>query len=207
MEPLPHEWFLRITKAGGKPFSSPSRVISTLEGAGDSAGVVAEGSVRQELRCCICWQNPLLTKAKEHGSGACPMLASFNKLRKKAKLLLLVTTRVGLVGTLGRESVTAESVAQDYEEYRQEVSGVIAGLESRLRLVKAATGLQPGAGVAGPSAAPEKRKKKKKDMTKGKVIGHSGARAGGGAKGKKKYGPPPPNTSTNVPSGITECEE
>src|ERR1700761_1379610 len=105
MEPLPYKWFLCIIRAGRKPFLSPRKVTSALKGVGDSVGVVVKASVQQELHCCICWQNLLLTKAKKHGSGAFPMLASFNKLRKKAKLLLLVTMIVGLVGTLGKEPV------------------------------------------------------------------------------------------------------
>ena len=112
--------------------------------------------------------------------------------------------------------MTAESVAQDYEEYKTKVEGVIAGFKSRLRLVEAAAGLQPGLGAAGPSTTSEGKKgrKPKKEKAKGKMIGQSGARAGGGAKpgqpggskraGKMRHVPPTPGSNTNVPSGIME---
>ena len=217
MEPMLHKWYLRVVGAGGKPLSKPAWITALLRGAREGvARCVDRDSVWQGLRCCVCWQAPLFTKVKDHGTSGCPLLATFNKVRNNAKLVPLAPTPLGLSTTPKKVQVKVEEVEEALERMHIEVQGELADLKKRLVLMEQGQSQKRKAEEVPASAPPEKKKKKsKKEKAKGSLGGQTGvpvegaAKPGNSGKGKRKgkrRASPPPSNRTNVPSRLADWE-
>jgi hypothetical protein len=183
MEPLSHKWFLCLVRRSGSPLASSEWVTDTLKGEGESAKFVVKDTVWQGLRCCICWQSPLYSKAKDHCTESCPFLSSINEMRKHSNYVPITPCHLGLSATSERLPVQLEDLAKEAKKRDKEVQDKLKSLETRLASLEVKTGTK-----AEPSAALERKKKNsKKEKVKERHGGHSGVQAGE-QKGKKKSG-------------------
>jgi len=176
-------------------------------------GRVVPDTVWEGLACCVCWQGASTTKSKDHGALRCPLLASFNKVRKNARLAPVDITSKGLSAGLQKAPVGVETVEKDVRKVEKELKGIISALEKRLVLVEKQAGLKRKAEDSQSSAPPEKKRKKSgKGKAKGTEEEQSGGqqsvRAKGKGKGKKKkHGPSTSSHNTNVPSAVASWED
>jgi hypothetical protein len=75
---------------------------------------------------CICEQSPWFEKAKVHHGGQCPLLTTFNRVRKGVNLRPIALTQNRFVASLQREPVKVETVTKDAEKGLKELRGEMA---------------------------------------------------------------------------------
>lgn len=211
MEPLSHKWFLQLTRQSGAPLGSPDGAMTLLQGNTEAAKFVVKDTVWQGLQCCICWQSPLYTKAKDHGTERCPLLLSMNEMRKGANLVPVSLSRLGLVATTERLPVKVEDLEKKAKKRDKEMRDTIKALQTRMSLMEDFTGINAD---PPPVALERRRKNSKKEKVKERHGGHSDVRAdpvqsgSGRQRGKRRQTDPPPSSSnSNVPSSISAWDE
>ena len=132
-------------------------------------------SVWRSDSCGFCWQNAVMSKGgKTHSTLSCPLLSTFNKVRKNANLIPITISREGVSASLKKNAVKAESVAKDVDKWQKEFRGMLSAFEKRLGTVEKKCGIKRKADEAESSATPKKKK--------GKKESGNGAETGGNPK-------------------------
>ena len=215
MEPLSHRWYLRLTRRKGKALPSPLIITEWLKKM--TRGMVVKESARDGLCCCVCWEgschNP---RIKDHSALSCPLIASFNKVRKGVRLTDAYTGSMGLLCSKDAAPFNTDAEIKklmkkvvDMEAKQAQTDLIVADLK-KLNLSEEGKPPKRKAEEAGPSSRPPKKQKRSgRGRGKGKRKGGQlGAQSGAGVgKGKQRQGPPPPPNSTNVPSGVVDWED
>ncbi|KAH9024655.1 hypothetical protein EDB83DRAFT_2527136 [Lactarius deliciosus] len=168
--PLLGKWYLRLAKKteANTSISDVKYITTWLKER--TKGVVVEGSVWYEETCCVCWQSDLHGRTKNHHGGACPTIATFNKVRKAVNLTPITIAENVIGSSLQKEPIKVEKVAKDFEKTHKELKGEVAALTKRVIAVETKCGIKCGA-ETGESSTPPKRQKraKSKERTKGKA--------------------------------------
>ncbi|KAH8981643.1 hypothetical protein EDB86DRAFT_3107085 [Lactarius hatsudake] len=169
-EPLIGAWILRLAKKTetNSSISDVKYVTHWLKER--TKGVVVEGSVWYEERCCVCWRTDLHGDVKDHCGGACPAIATFNKVRKAVNLTPITIAQNAINASLQKEPVKVEKVAKDFDKMHKELKGEIAALVKRVAALEKKAGIKRGAEPGEPSTPPKKKQKKakSKESTDGK---------------------------------------
>ena len=188
---MPGKWFLRLIRVNGAPIPDPSVITKWLkESTGKS---VKADTVWQTDSCGFCWQTPTFSKGgKAHQMLGCPLLATFNKVRKSASLAPIILSGDGVHASLQKVPVKAESVAKDVDKWQKEFRGMVSALEKRVDTLEKKVGVKR---KADPPKSPPATKKSKKDQSGGKGKAKdegssqpkaSGSGQSGSGKGKEK---------------------
>jgi hypothetical protein len=93
--------------------------------------------VKQELRCCFCWQGPVEGKGA-HIAGACGWLLSWNKKRADPKVNLSpITVLEGSISIpTARIPLTVEKLGGEVIKVRKELTGQIKALDTRVSMLE-----------------------------------------------------------------------
>jgi len=179
---------MRLTKdtTSNDPVSSHKPITEWLEKK--TGRLLVEGSVSHTYKCCVCGQSPWFGKAKAHHGGQCPLLATFNRVRKGANLRPIVPTRNRIVASLQREPIKVETVAKDAEKGLKELRGELAAAIKRIVVLEKKAGIKRNAETQGQQSGTTPKKQKKDGDAKGKGKSENNAqnpKPSGSGQGKK----------------------
>ncbi|KAH9051481.1 hypothetical protein EDB87DRAFT_1694602 [Lactarius vividus] len=141
-EPVVGHWYLCLAKKNenNDPILDVKYITKWLKD--HMHGVVVEDSVWFAQQCCLRWQSPVLGKVTEHDGGHCPLLTTFNKVRKAAGLTPITLSQNKVNVSLQKEPIKVETVAKENDKQFKELRGEVAALTKRVAALEKKAGIK-----------------------------------------------------------------
>ena len=150
--------------------------------------MVDPDSVWYAETCVFCWQNPLYAKGgKIHSTNGCPLLMTFNKVRKSANLMPITSSQDGWVATQVKAAIKPETVVKEVDSWKKEVRGELSAHTKRLDALEKKTGLKHKVEDTGQSEGPVKKRRGRKARKGNAQTGGGNAPANATGSGQNSH--------------------